>query len=212
MPHFERYGSDGQPFDRPVESLGRDIEYYRTVGSTTNRYHAAGQHNCTGGGTGAPAIDTLIAMPFISPRGGTLDRLAFNVTTVGGALSVARVGIYTNSSPILIYPDALVVDGGQYDTSAVGGTGVKSTTISQELEAGDLYWFVYLCGTLAPTIRTLPIAGCYPIFGLDSALGTAPGVGLTVAQAYGALPSTFPAAATVLTAAPAPFVAVRYSA
>lgn len=212
MPHIERYSASGASLDRAVESLGRDIEYYRSAGATTNRYMVAGQQNCTALTTGAPAIDTLFAMPFCSPRGGTLDRLQFNVTTVGGAGSVARCGIYTNSGASLIYPNALVVDGGQHDTSAVGGTGVKSATIDVDLDPGELYWFVYLCGTAAPTVRGINPAACFPLFGLDSTIGTAPGVGLSVAQAYGALPATFTASGTVLTTAPIPVVVARYSA
>ncbi len=212
MSHLQIYSASGAELAREVESLGRDIEFYKASGASSNRWYPGGAINCTALSTATPVIDTFYALPFVSPRGGSLDRLAFNITTVGGAGSLSRAGIYANTSSSVLYPSSLVVDGGAFDSSAVGGTGAKVATIAADLDAGELYWVAFLCGVAAPIVRSIATAGLYPIFGLDSTLSTAPGVGLTVAQAYGALPGTFPAAATVITAAPIPAVFVRYSA
>jgi hypothetical protein len=144
--------------------------------------------------TGAPALATFTALPIISLHGGTIDRIAFEVTTGGTAGSKARVGIYAATSQTNIYPNALIVDGGEFDTTT---TGIKSATISTVLTPNVRYWAAYLCGTAAPTIRT-PINSMLDgsIIGISNSIGNAmPPWGLRVAQTYGALPGTFPASA-----------------
>ena len=207
---LELFDSTGTPVEPLQEEFARGIDWYMQPGtSPLECWYGAGVANCNALTTGAPAVGTLIALPFVSGRGGTLDRIAFNVTTVGGAGSKARVGIYTNQSDGVLYPQTLLDDGGEFLCDAA--TGVKSTTIARVLSAGQLYWFAYLCGTAAPTIRCLSVAGTWPIFGLDNTLGTTPTMGLTVATAYGALPATFTAAATRLTAVPIPAIFARFS-
>ena len=146
-------------------------------------------------------------MPFIAGRGGTIDRIAVNVTTLA-ASGVMRCGIYDSTSDTNLYPNALILDSGELSTAS---TGVKSATVSQALTAGKLYWFVTLTGTAAPTLRALAATDLHSIFNLDNTLGTAPGRYLQVALAYGALPSTFTASASVTTGT-VPAVFVRYSA
>jgi hypothetical protein len=157
--------------------------------------------------TGAPAIGTLRAFPYIAPtRGGTLDRIAFTVTTL--LAGNARVGIYNSTSEQNIYPSTLVVDGGDFSTATAT---VKSTTISVNLVPSRLYWLVHLCGTGAATLRAVGLTSA-PNIGLNNTLPTTPNVGISVAQAYGALPATFPAGGTAITAVPIPLIAVRFSA
>lgn len=136
---------------------------------------------------------TLYAVPFFSGRGGNIDRIAIEVTTVGGAGSKTRFGIYTSTSQSNLYPKSLIVDSGEFDTSATGGTGVKSTNISIELKPNSIYWAVMLCGTAAPTIRVPGASGAALILGMPSTLATVLNQKISVAQAYAALPSTFPA-------------------
>lgn len=162
-------------------------------------------------GTVSPAVDVLNAIPFMSGRGGTIDRLGFEVTAFGGANSKARVGIYTNTNDSTLYPKTLVVDGGNFDTSSVGGNGVKATTLSQVLQPNTLYWAVYLAGTAAPQIRGITGTGAWGILGYTSAIGATVYTELTVAQAYGNLPSTFPGSAAVASVT-IPMIVVRYSA
>jgi len=156
------------------------------------------------------AVDTLYAIPFLSGRAGTIDRIGFEVTTVGAANSKTRVGVYTSTARKNLYPKDLVVDSGEFDTSSVGGTGVKSATISTPLLPNTLYWFVILSGTATPTVRGITGQGVWPILGYPSTLGANPQTMLSVGQSYGTLPSSFPASATAVVST-IPEIAVRYS-
>lgn len=66
----------------------------------------------------------------------TLDRLAVNVTIVGGTGSLMRMGIYYDNGAHT--PGTLLLDGGTVDTN--GATGLRTVTISQGLGVG-LWWF-----------------------------------------------------------------------
>lgn len=185
-------------------TVEKEILYFRNVGLV---YYAAGH---IGGVLSNTAFSTgvLHALPFLSGRGGTLDRLAFFVSTGGGGGSVARAGIYNNTSDTNLYPSSLVVDGGEFVTTT---TGLKAATISQALAPNSLYWFVYICGTAAPTIASLPTAAQIPILGLPASSFAIDSGEWTVSQTYGALPGTFPGGATSATGA-APTISGRYSA
>ena len=185
--------------------------FQNRVSASYDAYYVAGMVNGTALVTGAPTIGAIFALPFVAPMGGILDRIVFRVTTGAGS-SVARVGIYANAAHNLaLYPGALLVDGGEKTTT---GTGVThSTTISVRVEPGELYWFTYLCGTAAPTLRCLAIAGCWPIMGLNANLAATPQIGWSVTQAYGALPAAFPVDySAFITAVPVPAIGVRFSA
>lgn len=175
---------------------GQDFYWWRAVGpiGAVDCWYN-GVINPGALGTNAPGVNTLLAFPFIEPYGGTLDRIAFNVTTLGAAGSKARVGIYTNVGSRTPYPNALLVDGGEFACDVA--TGVKSTTINQVLTRNSLYWLVYLAGVAAPTIRVTANASP-PVLGMwdGTAAGTGARQGWTVARAYGALPDPFPAGAT----------------
>lgn len=193
--------------------ITKETSWFRNVGtSPLECWYVAGTLSQPIGSVSgvAPTIGVLKAVPFISGRGGSLDRIAFEVTTVGGASAKARVGIYSATSTSNLYPNALVVDGGEFDTSSVGGVGVKSTTISKFLAKNTLYWFVYLAGTSAATVRGLGVGTVWNLLGTDSTLPTTFNSVLSVSQAYGALPSTFPGSATPA-AETAPIIAVRFS-
>lgn len=160
-------------------------------------------------------VDVLAAIPFIEVEGGILDRIGFQVTVVGALGSVARCGIYMATSRRNPYPGTRIVDSGEFDTTVVGGIGVKAATVSVQMQRGTLYWFVYHCGVAAPTIAAVQPNGLRApcsIFG--SAAGTLTDTRnfLNVATAYAALPATFPAGATPTTGGTVqPAVAARYS-
>jgi hypothetical protein len=157
--------------------------------------------------TAAITANRLYAEMFVAPRrGGTLDRIAVNVTT--GVAGAMRLGLYLASSESNIYPGALALDAGTVDVTS---TGVKPITINQPLIGGATYWAVCISG-VAPTIRGMAIAGCSGALGISSALGTAPNTGLYAAYTYGVLPAVFPGGATILVAAPIPAIALRFSA
>lgn len=185
--------------------------FQNRVSASYDAYYVAGMVNGTALVTGAPTTGVIFALPFVSPLGGTLDRIIFRVTTGAGS-SVARVGIYSNlPHNQALYPNALLLDGGEKTTTANNTT--HSSTISLRIEPGELYWFAYLCGTAAPTIRCLAIAGCWAMMGLNANLATTPQIGWSVSQTYGALPATFPVDYTAfITAVPVPAIGVRFSA
>ncbi len=162
------------------------------------------------GETLATSTGTLYAVPLITPRGGTLDRIAYEITTAGGAGGVGRQGIYQATSATNPYPSALIVDGGEH---VVTSTGLKITTISVSPEPDILYWAVVLFGTNAPTVGVLfESQMTWSPIGLDPAVSTVQSAGMfTRTQAYGALPSTFPATPTTYSSQPIR-MAMRYSA
>ncbi len=140
-------------------------------------------------GSAAWALGNMYASPLAIGRSGKLDRIAFE-TTANVPTSVARVGLYRATSNSNIYPAERLADGGEQDCNA--GPGIKSTTISVDVTPG-LYWLVMLAGVAAPTLRRIPGGGLTPIIGVPGALGAAPYSYLVVAQAYGAMPATYPA-------------------
>jgi hypothetical protein len=191
-------------------------EYYRQVGNATvgsERWYRAGATLGQTLTSFAPSTGLMYAVPFFSPRGGTVDRLAINVlTTAAAGGTTARLGIYSTSSFIDPYPTARVVDGG---TIAVDTTGVKNVTISITLDANKLYWFVLLIDAAGPTtVQGHTGASSGGVFGLANTLATAEGYALSHTQAYGALPSTFPTSAPTIinVGTGSPLIACRYSA
>lgn len=144
----------------------------------------------------ALAINTLTAIPLYVARQMRIDRLGFVVGVVGGAGSVARIGIY-NSDSTTRYPTTRLFDGGEFACDAAAGG--KITTLDLLLQP-DLYWIVYLSGVAAPSVLRVANDNYNPIYGQKI---TAAGVskvfqlGFTVAQAYGPLPVSFPAGAAL---------------
>lgn len=189
----------------------KDTSWFRQVGTSVfTAFYTLGTPSQPIGVTATvvPIINTFYAVPFMSGRGGTLDRIAFEVTTGGGALSVGRCGIYTNNvSPTTIYPDALVVDGGEFDTTT---TGAKTSTISVSLAPNTLYWAVFLCGVSAATIRGITGQGAGGVLSYTSAVGGTTYTEISATQTYGTLPATYPSGGAV-TSATIPMIAVRYS-
>ena len=157
-------------------------------------WYAAGQQAAAATTTLTVTAGRMYAMPFYASRQQVLDRLAFNVTTQSSSQN-ARIGIYSTSGGISLYPTSLVYDSGSISTQ---GTGVKNNTaISITLTPG-LYWFVLLCSS-TPGVASYAATSGVPIFGLSNTLSGSPQVGLYVAQAFGALPATFPSGATMQT-------------
>jgi hypothetical protein len=181
-----------------------DRSYFRKVGTTTYEAWYTSPNTGTALTATAVTLGRLYAIPFISSKAGTLDRIAFNVTTL--LAGFGRAGIYSDTGSI--YPGARLLDGGEISTSTAG---VKSATINQALSGGTLYWLTFLA-SVAVTVRCFAVGSLVPVLGFSNALGTAPNVGLYAAQAYGALPATFPATPTMIVAAPIPAIFVRYSA
>lgn len=189
--------------------------YYTMVGSTADRWYLGGTMSTSPADTNCTFItDTLIAVPLLSIRGGTIDRIAIYVQSmsIGNA---ARLGIYEATSATNPYPGALLLDAGTVD---LGSAGAKAITISQALGANKLYWLVINTNTGSGACRGMAASsnGLFPIVGVANtlALNTA-GFGYKVGSTYAALPATYPASGTILTFAVndvIPVIGVRYSA
>jgi hypothetical protein len=95
----------------------------------------------------------LSFMPFVSLRGGTALRIGVRISTA--AVTNVQLGIYTANATTLA-PDSLLLDAGAIDAST---TGAKEITISQALNAGQLYYFVALPLTATCAIFTGDLIG-----------------------------------------------------
>lgn len=149
--------------------------------------------------TGSLLVDTLYALPVISPSGVTYTSLEFQVNSACGAGGVGRAGIYSATSDINLYPDALIVDGGEFVTTSATA---KTAAISVAMRPWRLYWLTLLLGKSATGtffVRPSANATSWPIFGCAATLDGVQRIGLQAAQEYAALPATFPAEASYLT-------------
>ena len=189
---------------RLSDARSPDVSYFRKAGTGTYEAWYSSPRSGTALSGSSLTINKLYAMPFITPKAITLDRMGVYVSTLGTSAH-GRMGIYSDSGQ---YPSSLVIDAGAIDAST---TGAKTLTISQALNANSLYWLVYVCD-VAHAIYCIPVAGVINVLGTSSALGTAQNAGLYASQTYGSLPSTFPGSPTMITAAPIPCVFVRLSA
>lgn len=176
-------------------NLTKDISHFVQRGSSPLEVWYSGMVVNSGLAAGTQAVDFIRAHPFFSGVGGNIDRLSFEVT-VGAALSVGRVGIFKATSETNIYPNELIVDSGQFDCSVAG---VKTATISVELEPNTLYWIGLAFGVAAPTVRLNNQNLSPQVFGFPATLGASVRTGLAIARAYAALPATFPAGAFITT-------------
>lgn len=204
------YTPDGLPM--LGSSRGSSYEDFVHKGTSPKRYMVAGIAGGTAGTTGTLALGTIYALPFIvGPFGGVIDELAISVTTAATAGGVLRLGIYDNSNDSkVIQPKNLLYGSGDIaDTT----TGVKTQAVNLVTNPNSLLWIVAACGVAAPGVRALAVAACVPILGVDSAFGTAFGIGWTNTFTYGAFPNPFPVSPTptVLSATPVPALGVHFT-
>lgn len=95
----------------------------------------------------------LRLVPWVVTRATTIDRLAAEVTVVGDAASVLRLGIYSDNGAGL--PSALLLDAG---TIAGNSAAVQQVTISSTTLQPGVYWLgavVQGVTTTQPTVRTI---------------------------------------------------------
>jgi len=177
------------------------LRKFRCAGRVPNeRWHAAGQVAASSLSTATLAIDTLWAVPEVFEEPVLLDGIAFEVTLGGTTGSVGRIGVYAPMSERNDYPGRLLWDGGEFTTT---GTGAKASASRRLLLRPGLYWFVYLAGVAAPTVRSSSTL-IRQFGGFPAALGAAAGVGLSIAHTYsaGGLPTVFPVSASWYTTGP----------
>jgi hypothetical protein len=174
-------------FVDPVAGMGAKVGNALVPGV----WYPAGGWTITAGV--ALAVNVLRAVPFENNnRPFEIDRLAFNITSIGGAGSRVRIGIYRAQNGIGL-PTSLLVDAGEEITDG-GAADTRVKTFASVTLTDPLYWFVYIAGTSGPTVRAIVATNGAPVFGVSQTdLGTASRqTHWTVAQAYGALPVNFP--------------------
>jgi len=141
--------------------------------------------------TQALAVNTLRYMPFDVTRAQTFDQVVFEVTTAPASNAKVRIGIYAadtdwqpTGAPLLDVEVAV----------ASGFTGVKTTAISVPLPAGRYVGVVNV--DVAMTVRSVVgdaiDVGFNPATSANLLFST-----LTVASAYGAMPSPTPTPYTI---------------
>lgn len=157
--------------------------------------------------TGAVS-NRLIAVPYISVRAGTLDRIAVSVTTPGGAARRVRLAIYEATSGTDLYPAGLIVDSGEIDVSTAG---LKEITINVDLEADTLYWFAINSNASGASANFYAMRGnChFPILGWNPANASID-YAWALSHAYGSHPDPFPSSAFSTFDSIMPLIAVRY--
>jgi len=155
---------------------------FLSLNRTSQRYYT-GIINGLALTTLAMTANRLYAIPFLCSEPLKIDQIAINVTTL--AAGSARLGVYADDR--LIRPGRLVLDAGEVDT---GATGVKTLSVTLDLLRKQLYWLAIVANA-APTVRAPAAGSCYPIYGVDSSLGTAVGTHIYRAFTYGALPDPF---------------------
>jgi hypothetical protein len=200
--------SDGTNW-RVLSRRSYDVMGYRARGSALNQWYSS-PNNGTALTTGAPAVNKLFAIPFVVSKIMTIDQMAISITTAGaGGTGNARVGIYSDNGNS--YPGALVVDAGAQLTTSIA-VKTYTTGLPVTLDPG-LYWLVYVHdnSTIAPTIRAFTVSSLNPVLGYASSLPTNAQFGWSVTFTYAALPATFTAGGTPLTAIPIPAVFIRTS-
>ena len=138
----------------------------------------------TGNGEVALVANQLYGFIYPVIRSITFDRIRTYVATLAAGKFV-RLGIYNTGTNL--HPGTLLLDGGAV---SVGAAGVVTVTISQQLTKG-IYFLAFVSdGT--PGIQFL--SGRTTPLGISSTYIWTPKEYWYVAQAYGALPTTFPTA------------------
>jgi hypothetical protein len=151
-------------------------------------------------GTQALTANTLRAFPWVLSRVANVSTIRSEVTIAVAATSY-RVGIYTDNN---MYPGTLISgsDTGVFDS---GTTGLKSGSFSTTILPQLIWVVIHSSGT--PTLRSIPVSSIPNILGSQASLGTNSTItAWSISQAFGALPTTFPAGATITSNLPAPLV------
>lgn len=195
--------SDGTIFPITIGGSSGGLHPWDALQATdlwTVRWHVAGAINpglLGSGGTFSP--DVLYTLPILALRGCTIDGVGIRVE--GAAVAVKfRLGLYkSTSTPGNLYPSSLIRDYGEITTDTTGFAGEYTLTGTNTLQAGKLYWLAVNMNTLNSLIDCVNNSNCVAVLGfaLGSLLGP-PGVGFNGASVYGAMPSVYPAGASLI--------------
>jgi hypothetical protein len=186
--HFSRKVSNTQLIDSPTIGHLNTGFYYQTCVSGTVTTNAA-----LGNGT-------LRVAAFYVPNTVTVTKIGAEVTVVGNAASVLRLGIYADDGTG--YPKDLVLDAG---TIAGDAVAVAEITVSQVLTPGT-YWVGAVpqnAATTQPTVRSVGgssglVSGVAVLGASIPAAAAAANLMWADTSATGALPATFRAKASAV--------------
>lgn len=148
-------------------------------------------------------LNQLSVLPIWFPAGLALDRIGIEVTTVGTAGAIFRLGIYNDTNG---YPGTLLAEYGTVDCATA--IGVQQLTISQTIPSSGWYW---LGGAVQVATSTLRVvngpAGPFQPSGGTVPPATTVFIGYYSGGISGALPGTF-SSPVAYNALPRPFVRV----
>jgi len=157
--------------------------------------------NGLGAGINFPQ-DVIYAMPDTEIAGNIIDRIVGSKNQTSSCLAKAAVYADTGSQR---YPGALLLDAGEitFGGSHSGLEYWAAGGLPYEFPTSALVWYCLWFASGTPQIPRVQFAGQQSkVFGYQDpgTLNPQPQriIGLNVAQAYGAWPSTFPAGATVV--------------
>lgn len=133
-------------------NLGETPDAFRIPGAAFAGIlgYAAGFHQGAGTAGVAFAATQLLAVPFITARGGTVNQLSVDITT--GAAATAGMAIYA-ADPVSLYPTTLIAASGFVSIAA---PGVISVPVNASLPGGVL---VYACFLSPDTPGTAQFLG-----------------------------------------------------
>lgn len=181
-----------------VQAAIAEVAAEAAGGGTGSRpgYRSGTWHSAATGHTSGTAVasdNDLQAMPFVVDKATTFDRLGCAITVAGTAGFTEHLALYADNG--FGYPGALLASG-QVAGDAVAAPEV---TINQALSAG-VYWLASKAespnsGTTPPTMRTL--SGASRWVATTNIPGGTLNTAYSIVQPEGALPTTFPAGATI---------------
>jgi len=154
--------------------LDRIIIERQRVGPRLSSY----EYSALGGPTTDVPSDTLRASPILLLHRVRIDQIGQHIAGAGAAGAKSRLGVYDDRGDI--YPGNLLVDAGEIDASTIGA---KNLAVDLTLDPG-FYWIVFNTND-----ATIDLYFMWMHIYRDNRPNYQ---GLSIAQAYGPLPSTFP--------------------
>lgn len=138
----------------------------------------------------------LRAAPTVFGRNCTVIKMGVFRGSIDVPNAVCRIGIYLAGSNG--YPTTLIGESGQINLSG-SGAGARTASVDISVDGDKSYWVAFLGGSAsAYLINPIQSLSNMDIYGVTAPTGStsfAAGSGITVSQAYGTMPLTFPAGA-----------------